>query len=277
MWGPNLHKLLGDMADPSSEPKDWDRATKSIVGTLQPAFVRAYEKHKHPDQPEMKTYHATGGNIEEATPSDWSAFRQKLLAVSPSHSDLVKSRRNVISDKVQHAATGNTGLPEILNNPMVSFLTFRKDNDNQTLAHLFGGSSDATKEGYGRDLELPISPPSDKLDVGRGRNTIQLSDEEYDYYTEQIGTIKDMYEQTLQQAWERMYKTDWYKRLPAKMDGSNNDKTEVMMGIYNQFKKRARQMTIDKYGLINRGQTTHQKYGMDVLHKDQGYREQFRQ
>ena len=276
-WGPNLHKLLGVMADPSSEPKDWDRATKSIVGTLQPAFVRAYEKHKHPDQPEMKTYHATGGNIEEATPSDWSAFRQKLLAVSPSHSDLVKSRRNVISDKVQHAATGNTGLPEILNNPMVSFLTFRKANDNQTLAHLFGGSSDATKEGYGRDLELPISPPSDKLDVGRGRNTIQLSDEEYDYYTEQIGTIKDMYEQTLQQAWERMYKTDWYKRLPAKMDGSNNDKTEVMMGIYNQFKKRARQMTIDKYGLINRGQTTHQKYGMDVLHKDQGYREQFRQ
>tara|TARA_Y100001951_G_scaffold104379_1_gene115796 strand:- start:567 stop:1838 length:1272 start_codon:yes stop_codon:yes gene_type:complete len=251
-WAPNLHKLLGALADDRMEPRDWDRVVKSIVGTLQPSFVRSYEKYKNPDLPQLKTYHTTPGDVAEGMPEDWSGLVAKLLSVSSSHSDLVPNRRNVLGNIVKHAQGTDTGLPGFATNPMVSFLSFTKADERPVLKHLFN------------DLELELSPPSDILDIGAGKFSVRLTPEEYDDYTKAIPRVKNDDGNTLVEQWDRLYKSKYYKGLPDVLDGVKNDRKEAMRGIYTGHKRLAKNYIIRKYDLIRRASAVNQHFKKHV-------------
>ena len=267
-WAPNLHKLLGVLADDRMEPKDWSRAVLSIVGTMQPAYVRAYEKLKHPERSNIQPFGMNSEDIGTSTDKDWSKVRAKFESVS-SHSLDSKAniypKRNAIGDVIRsHDET--KGIPEILNNPLVSFLTFRKANDNPVLKHIFGGTDDKIQsgkvegaiKGQGKDLELPIKPLNGKIKIAG--QAYKMTPEELDFYQGVIGKVKSDAGQTLEQAWASSFRSDFYKELPRHADGVNNDRRDVMMNIYNHYKERAKGLTIVKFGLEEKAQAVRTKF-----------------
>ena len=178
-WAPSLHKVLGVVADSSSEPGDWTRALKSISGTLQPSFVRAYEKTRHPGKAELKAYDLNPESIEAYQPEDWSGYMAQILATSSAHSDLVPTTRNFLGNEVKHDMGTDSGLPGILHNPVFSFLTLRKADETPALNHLM------------KDLEADIPRPRHIIPIGKRKIPVRLDPAEYEEYTKRIGKMKD--------------------------------------------------------------------------------------
>ena len=264
-WAPNFHKLLGVVADDRMEGRDWARAVKSIVGTMQPSILRAYEKVKDPEAPELKTYKMTAGSSTEAMPMDWSGVVAKLLAVSPSHSDLVPKRRNIMGSTVKHDKGPDTGLPGFLTNPMISFLSFKKVETDDTLRHIFGAGEDKEVDMKGNivkrgQLQLDLSPPSDIVNVGVGGHSVRMNPYEYDEFTKLIPSIKNNRGRTLLEEWRRARKSEFYIKAPASADGRMNDRREIMTNIYNSFKTLARNQVVHKYDLFGRAMKARDLY-----------------
>jgi len=260
-WAPNLHKLLGVLADDRMEPKDWSRAVLSIVGTMQPSYVRAYEKLKHPERSNLQPFGMNSEEIGTSTEADWSKVRSKFESVSSHTVDSkanIYPKRNAIGQVVRsHDET--KGIPEILNNPLVSFLTFRKASDNPVLKHIFGGTDNKIQAGtQGQDLELPIKPLSAKIKING--QSVKMNSEALDYYQEVIGKVTSQAGQTLEQAWASSFHSEFYKNLPRHADGVNNDRRDVMMAIYNKYKERAKGLTVEKFGLEAKAEAVREKF-----------------
>ena len=255
-WAPNLHKLLGALADDRMEPKDWQRVAKSLIGTFQPSYVRAYEKKISPERPSLKTYHMESGDPAEAQPSDWSGFAAKIKAVSVGQSDEIVNDVNAMGDEVKRHISKKGGLAGILTDPVVSFVTFKKVDDNPVLQHIFGGSSmnrsAADKKKWGRDLELPVSEPSDIIKLGSGGFKIRLTGAEHKELKTNIKEVRNGRGLSLKEAFTKMYHNPWYQALPSKADGKKNDKEEMMLGIYNHYKSMARNKLIYDHNLHKR-------------------------
>lgn len=260
-WAPNLHKLLGVLADDRAEGKDYGRALLSIVGTLQPSYVRSYEKLKNPNRKNLSQFGLEGENMSTSTESDWSRIGKKFVANSSHISDEeanIYPQVNALGGIVRsHDET--KGIPEILNNPLVSFFTFRKANDKPFLKHILGGSDDKVQAGpQGDDLELPLKPLSGKIKING--QSYKMTSEELFFYQRAIGTVKSEAGQTLEEAWEGSFNSETYKLHPNHVDGVNNDKVNIMTNIYNHYKKRAKNLTIYKFGIANKAQKVRDKF-----------------
>ena len=228
-WAPSLHKVLGLAADSSSEPGDWTRALKSISGTLQPAFSRSYEKIRSPGKAELKTYGLNPESIKDFRPADWSGYMAQVLATSPTHSNLVPTTRNFLGDQVKYEKGIGSGLPGILHNPMWSFLTIRKADENPALQHLF------------KDLELEIPRPANYIKTV-GDVNVRLTPHEYEEYVKRIGKRKDAYGQNMKDALTKTFNSSVYKELYNEWKDTDNlqekaHKEEkmlnIMKGVYN--------------------------------------------
>jgi hypothetical protein len=248
-WAPNLHKLLGVIAEPRDQGKQWSRAVNSLVGTLQPAFVRAKEKRDAPTMSEMKSHGWEGEDIGKSQYSDRSKPISKFMSVSSHTTDAetnIYPKVNLIGDDVKHHDGAG-----ILNNPLVSFLTFKKANDNKVLKHLFGGTDSKTQMGrQGKDLDLPIKPLTPKVMVGKF--AYKMTPEEFYFYSKAVGKGKAPNGLTLVQNWEYIFNSELYKKMPPKEQGSLNDRTDWMMNAFSQHKKYALQRTIKHFQLENK-------------------------
>lgn len=259
-WAPNLHKLLGVIAEPRDQGKQWSRAVNSLVGTMQPAFVRANEKRKNPNLSNMEPFGMEVEDIEKSTNGDFSKLRAKFMANSSHSTDEeahIYPTRNVLGDIVRSQDQFDD-VAGILNNPVVSFLTFKKANDNPILKHLFGGSDHKVQTSkQGRDLELSIPPLSAKILVGE--YTYKMTPEELDYYQSIIGkaTINS---RTLLQNWTRIFENPLYKDMPRKEQGKENDRTDWMMDTFNKHKAHAKNMTIYKFNLYDKAMVQKRKF-----------------
>ena len=257
-WAPSLHKVLGVVADSSSEPGDWTRALKSITGTLQPAFVRSYEKLKSPGAAELKTYDLHPEKASIRRPEDWSGYTAQMLATSSAHSDLVPTARNFLGDQVKHEAGTDSGLPGIFHNPMFSFLTIRKADESPAIVHVM------------KDLELDIARPSHIIKVGKRGTEVRLTPHEYEEYVKRIGKRKDGYGHDMRGALNRTFKSHAYQKLykvwnnPASEYGKANTHekmTEQMMGKYNQRKTNAKNSIISDFNLLSRARKLEKQFG----------------
>ena len=246
-WAPNLHKLLGVIAEPRDQGKQWSRAVNSLVGTLQPAYVRAYEKSKQPTISEMRSHGWEREDPAISQHADYSKLRAKFMSVSSHTTDAetgIYPKVNLKGDDVKHHDGAG-----ILNNPLVSFLTFKKADDNKVLKHLFGGTDTKTQLGrQGKDLDLPIKPLSPKVMVGKF--TYKMTPEEFYYYSKAVGKAKMPYSQrNLLENWEYIFNSKLYNDMPAKEQGAFNDRTDWMMNAFSDHKALALQMTIQKFNL----------------------------
>lgn len=257
-WAPSLHKVLGVVADSSSEPGDWTRALKSITGTLQPAFVRAYEKLKSPGKAELKTYDLHPEKAEINRPEDWSGYVAQMLATSSAHSDLVPTAHNFLGDEVRHEAGTDSGLPGLFHNPVWSFLTIRKADETPAITHLM------------RDLEINIPRPTHILKVGRRGTEVRLTPHEYKEYVKRIGKRKDFWGDDMKGALERMFRSKHYQNLyaewknPTKTHGkaqAEEKMTKLMTRTYNARKTAAKNSVIADFNLLGRARELEQRFG----------------
>lgn len=257
-WAPSLHKVLGVVADSSSEPGDWTRAIKSITGTLQPAFVRSYEKIKSPGKAELKAYDLNPEKAEIRRPEDWSGYTAQMLATSSAHSDLVPTARNFLGDQVKHESGTDSGLPGVFHNPVFSFLTIRKADETPALVHIM------------KDLELNISRPSHILKVGARKTEVRLTPHEYEEYVKRIGKRKDIYGHDMRGALNRLFNSSQYQTLyrlwknPATANGKANlesKMTEQMTNQYNYRKRIAKKSIEADFNLLGRARELEKRFG----------------
>jgi hypothetical protein len=257
-WAPSLHKVLGVMADSSSEPGDWTRALKSITGTLQPAFVRSYEKLKSPGKAELKTYDLHPEKADINRPEDWSGYTAQMLATSSAHSDLVPTARNFLGDQVKHESGTDSGLPGVFHNPVWSFLTIRKADESPSLTHLM------------RDLELDIPRPTHILKIGKRGTEVRLTPHEYEEYVKRIGKRKDYWGDDMRGAIDRMFRSQHYQNLysewknPTKVHGkvqAEEKMTSLMTRTYNARKTAAKNSIINDFNLLGRAREIEQRFG----------------
>tara|TARA_R110000787_G_scaffold259737_1_gene365009 strand:- start:401 stop:4207 length:3807 start_codon:yes stop_codon:yes gene_type:complete len=261
-WAPSLHKVLGAVADSSSEPGDWTRAIKSIVGTMQPAFVRAHEKSKSPGKAELKTYGLEGESVVGYQPNDWSGYVAQLLATTSTHSDLIPTARNMLGKQVKHDTGLDSGLPGILHNPMWSFVNIRKADETPAIRHLF------------QDLDLQIERPTHIIDVGAQGVKVRLSPHEYDEYVRRIGEMKDEYGHDMKQAFTRefnsiVYKDTLYNGWKNAPEGKAGAATRAiqqskmathMKNTYNHHKRRAKASIVGEFNIVDRAQEIHKTF-----------------
>ncbi len=258
-WAPSLHKVLGVVADSSSEPGDWTRALKSISGTLQPSFVRAYEKTRHPGKAELKAYDLNPESIEAYQPEDWSGYMAQILATSSAHSDLVPTTRNFLGNEVKHDMGTDSGLPGILHNPVFSFLTLRKADETPALNHLM------------KDLEADIPRPRHIIPIGKRKIPVRLDPAEYEEYTKRIGKMKDEFGNDMKGAMTQLFNSkkyqDMYKRWsnPKSPEYHNQHLKKWMetdmLGVYNKRKRMARNSVILDFNLMDRSREVFEKFG----------------
>ena len=257
-WAPSLHKVLGVVADSSSEPGDWTRAIKSITGTLQPAFVRAYEKTKSPGKAELKAYDLNPEKASIRRPEDWSGYTAQMLATSSAHSDLVPTARNFLGDQVKHEAGTDSGLPGVMHNPVWSFLTIRKADETPAIVHAM------------KDLELNISRPSHIIKVGTRKTEVRLTPHEYEEYVKRIGKMKDGYGDDMKGALTEMFNSRVYQNLykvwtnPESANGKANaleKMTEHMTKVYNSRKRVAKNSIISEFNLLGRARELEKRFG----------------
>mgnify|MGYP003650987397 CR=1 FL=1 len=258
-WAPSLHKVLGLSADSSSEPGDWTRALKSISGTLQPAFSRAYEKTRSPGKAELKAYGLNPESIKDFRPADWSGYMAQILATSPVHSDLVPTTRNFLGDQVKYEKGIGSGLPGILHNPVWSFVTIRKADETPALVHLF------------KDLEFEIPRPANYISAGNNVN-VRLTPHEYEEYVKRIGKMKDAEGNNMKQAIETMFKNPVYKNVYNNWKNTDNLQEKahqedkmlgIMTSLYNSRKNRAKQSMISDFNLSERAMELYNQFGGD--------------
>ena len=249
-WAPSLHKLLGVAADSSSEPGNWKRAIKSIVGTLQPAFVRSNEKLKHPGKPELKTFHADAMSAGDYRPQDWSSLTAQLLATSSNHSDLVPTANNFLGDEVKHERGLDGGLPGFLTDPVWSFLNIRKADETPALKHVLA------------DLEVDLKRPSDIVKVGG--IPVRLTPFEYKEYTRRVGKQNNRNGDNLKEAFTRMYESPRYKKLMQAGETNPhriNDMKDIMLATYNASVRGARNSIIYDFRLRKRARGLIEEFG----------------
>ena len=258
-WAPSLHKVLGVVTDSSSEPGDWTRALKSISGTLQPSFVRAYEKTRHPGKAELKAYDLNPESIEAYRPEDWSGYIAQILATSSAHSDLVPTTRNFLGNQVKHEMGTDSGLPALLHNPVWSFLTLRKADETPALTHLM------------KDLEADIPRPRHIIPIGGRKIPVRLNPSEYEEYTKRIGQLKDEFGDDMKGAMTRMFNSKRYQKMYKRW--SNPKSTEYhnqhlkkqmetdMLGVYNKRKRMAKYSIIHDFNLNERSKDAFERFG----------------
>ena len=255
-WAPSLHKVLGAVADSSSEPGDWTRALKSITGTLQPAFVRSYEKIKSPGKAELKTYDLHPEKSENYQPEDWSGYTAQMLATSSAHSDLVPTARNIFGDQIKHDAGTDSGLPGILHNPMWSFVTIRKADETPAIVHMM------------RDLEMEIARPRHIIPVGKVG--VRLTPHEYDEYVKRIGKNKDFHGDNMKEALTRTFNSALYQSDYKIWNNKNNPNAKAkakknmakqMTDVYNRHKVAARNSVIFDFNLHERAHELREQFG----------------
>ena len=255
-WAPSLHKVLGLAADSSSEPGDWTRALKSITGTLQPAFSRAYEKVKSPGKAELKTFSLNPESIKDYRPADWSGYTAQILATSPVHSDLVPTARNFLGDQVKYEKGVGSGLPGVLHNPVWSFLTIRKADETPALEHLF------------RDLELEIPRPANYIKVGKVK--VRLTPHEYEEYVKRIGKEPNQTGDNMKQAIERLFKSPVYQneyniwkntKDPQVKEHKRELMLDMMNGLYNARKNSAKRSITYDFNLQERAMELYNHFG----------------
>ena len=258
-WAPSLHKVLGIAADSSSVPGDWTRALKSITGTLQPAFVRSYEKIKSPGKAELKTYDLNPEKSGIRRPEDWSGYIAQILATSSAHSDLVPTARNILGDQVKHDAGTDSGLPGLLHNPVFSFITLRKADETPALVHAM------------KDLELNIPRPQHIIrNIGAYKTAVRLTPHEYEQYVKRIGKGKDHNNDNMKEAFTRRFNSIPYQaqyRIWKNTKNPNNKAdaklkmTQQMLTTYNFHKVMARTSIINEFNLLQRAQALEARFG----------------
>ena len=255
-WAPSLHKVLGAVADSSSEPGDWTRALKSITGTLQPAFVRSYEKIKSPGKAELKTYDLHPEKSENYQPEDWSGYTAQMLATSSAHSDLIPTARNIFGDQVKHDAGTDSGLPGMLHNPMWSFVTIRKADETPAVVHMM------------RDLEVDLPRPSHIIDVGKVG--VRLTPHEYDEYVRRIGKNKDFFGHNMKEAFTRTFNSVLYQKEYKIWANENNphakakakkNMVKLMSDVYTTHRTAAKQSIIFDFDLHSRALELQKQFG----------------
>jgi hypothetical protein len=255
-WAPSLHKVLGAVADSSSEPGDWTRALKSITGTLQPAFVRSYEKIKSPGKAELKTYDLHPEKSEDYRPEDWSGYTAQMLATSSAHSDLIPTARNIFGDQIKHDAGTDSGLPGMLHNPMWSFVTIRKADETPAIVHMM------------RDLEMEISRPRHIVPVGKVG--VRLTPHEYDEYVRRIGKNKDFFGHNIKEAFTRTFNSTLYQKDYKIWANDNNphakakakkNMVKLMTDVYTMHRRAAKESMIFDYNLHERAQELRKQFG----------------
>ena len=258
-WAPSLHKVLGAVADSSSEPGDWTRALKSITGTLQPAFVRSYEKIKSPGKAELKTYDLHPEKSEDYRPEDWSGYTAQMLATSSAHSDLVPTARNIFGDQIKHDAGTDSGLPGILHNPMWSFVTIRKADETPAIVHMM------------RDLEVEIERPRHIIPVGKVG--VRLTPHEYDEYVRRIGKNKDFFGHNMKEAFTRTFNSTLYQKDYKIWANDNNphakakakkNMVKLMTDVYTTHRRAAKESMIFDYNLHERAQELRKQFGGNI-------------
>ena len=258
-WAPSLHKVLGAVADSSSEPGDWTRALKSITGTLQPAFVRSYEKIKSPGKAELKTYDLHPEKSEDYRPEDWSGYTAQMLATSSAHSDLVPTARNIFGDQIKHDAGTDSGLPGILHNPMWSFVTIRKADETPAIVHMM------------RDLEVEIERPRHIIPVGKVG--VRLTPHEYDEYVRRIGKNKDFFGHNMKEAFTRTFNSTLYQKDYKIWANNNNphakakakkNMVKLMTDVYTTHRRAAKESMIFDYNLHERAQELRKQFGGNI-------------
>lgn len=257
-WAPSLHKVLGVVADSSSEPGDWTRALKSITGTLQPAFVRSYEKMKSPGKAELKTYDLHPEKSELNRPEDWSGYTAQMLATSSAHSDLVPTARNFLGDQVKHESGVDSGLPGMLHNPMWSFLTVRKADETPALVHMM------------RDLEVEIPRPRHIIPVGVNKTGVRLTPHEYDEYVKRIGKQKGFYGEGMKEALTRRFNSALYQKEYKQWSNPKNpnakakakmNMAKLMRDVYTDRSRKARLSMIADFNLMERANELEKRFG----------------
>ena len=266
-WAPNAHKLLGVLAEERDRGKKWSRALNSLVGTLQPAYVRAYEKYKDPNRSDMRPFGFETEDIGKAQYADYSKIAAKLNSVSSHSTDGdagIYPKRNLLGEVVRSHDQVD-GVAGILNNPLVSFLTFKKESDNTVLKHLFGGSSraDRLKSGFIEDLELPVKPLRPKVQIPTAQGVslnYKMNPKEFDYYQSVLNKTQNQYNQTLLEEWEHIAKQPWYKGMDNKRQGKMNDRSDIMMHSWNEAKGRALRATIAKFDLEKKAYKTSEDF-----------------
>lgn len=256
-WAPSLHKVLGLAADSSSEPGDWTRAIKSITGTMQPSFVRAYEKVKSPGKAELKTYDLNPESIGDFQPADWSGYMAQILATSSAHSDLVPTTRNILGDQVKHENGTDSGLPGVLHNPVWSFLTIRKADESPAIVHLF------------KDLEIEVPRPNHILTINN-KIPVRLTPHEYEEYVKRIGKMKDNSGQNMKSALTNMFNSSVYQKVYKEWKNSTGEQSKphlkkqmagFMTKVYNDRKTMARASIIYDFELVKRSHEVWEKFG----------------
>jgi hypothetical protein len=255
-WAPSLHKVLGAVADSSSEPGDWTRALKSITGTLQPAFVRSYEKIKSPGKAELKTYDMHPEKSENYQPEDWSGYTAQMLATSSAHSDLIPTARNIFGDQVKHDAGTDSGLPGMLHNPMWSFVTIRKADETPAVVHMM------------RDLEVELPRPRHIVPVGKVG--VRLTPHEYDEYVRRIGKNKDFFGHNMKEAFTRTFNSVLYQNEYKIWANENNphakakakkNMVKLMSDVYTTHRTAAKQSMIFDFDLHSRALELQKQFG----------------
>ena len=154
----------------------------------------------------------------------------------------------------------------LASNPMISFLSFTKVEENDDLRHVFGSGTDKERNPETGKMEeraqlgLDVSPPSDIVDVGRGGYSVRMNPYEYDEFAKMIPRVKDHLGRTLMDQVHQVRKTDLYKTLPASRDGRENDRRGIMTHIYSKYKTLAQNHVIHKYQLYDRAIKAHELY-----------------
>jgi len=262
-FAPALHKLLGVVAD-SSDTKEWNRAAKSIVGSTIPAWTRSVEKRKHPGRAELKPYDMHWEQPERHQPLDWTGYVAQMLATSSSHSDLVPTARNFLGDVVKHDLGEESGLPGILHDPMYSFVTIRKADENPSLKHIL------------TDLELEIPRPSHilRLKLGKHHTPVRLTPTEYDEYVKRIGKMENVLGHNLKESIADRFQNDplyrqeyrrWKQPNKALKRIAKANMKKMMNATYGQHVTLAKNSVIVEFNLYERAQNIQKQFGTDQI------------
>mgnify|MGYP003641046841 CR=1 FL=1 len=258
-WAPSLHKVLGVIADSSSDPGTNTRAIKSIMGTMQPAFVRANETLRHPGKADLRPYKMETENIRERTTQDWSGFTAQLLATGV-HSEAILTKNNVLGDEVKHerGETGS-GIPAFLSDPVWSFLRIRKADETPALVHLFGDKD---------NLGVDFRPPPLEINVPGMNTGVKLKPSEWKEFTKRIGkqTAFNLKGMNLKQHWEYMYNSPAYQKRLKEWDKGKGSKiaegemASMMTNVYNSHTNAARGTMIRDFGLKARAKALNELF-----------------
>ena len=250
-WAPSLHKVLGIIADTSSDPGTNTRAIKSIMGTLQPAFVRANETLRNPGKADLRPYKMESENIKLRRPADWSGFTAQLLATGV-HSEGVLNKNNIFGHEIKHERGElDSGMPGILSDPVWSFLKIRKADESPATNHLFGQKN---------ALDINFSPPSVEIEVPGMKTGVKLKPSEFKEYTRRIGQQRkfNLQEMTLKEHWEYIYNTPIYKTKLKEWDNgkgslrAEGEMEQMMRNVYSTHLKTAQTTMIRDYALRER-------------------------